>query len=147
MKFVLLTKIIKNKKQKQQKRGWDSYLYLQDRLANLDVVLARQIGSPRRLDANGSARVTFAFEQASCEEAARVALYEKRRVFDLDVLGACQPASYVLLDHDAARFELLRAQLLQIGHLTCLEEDLCLAKLILCLILVFVLFCFKPKTV
>ena len=67
----------------------------------------------------------------ACDEAARVSLHEKSGPSHLGVLGARQPAAYVPLDDDAAGAQLVRAQLLQVGDLAGLEEDLALAELVL----------------
>lgn len=48
---------------------------------------------------------------------------------DLSVAYSLKPSSHRLLDLDAGVAELVGSELLQIGHLSGPEEDLCLSKL------------------
>lgn len=91
--------------------------------------------APRRLDFDSGASVSFVFEQTSGQKTARLTLYEHGRPFHLHVLGPRQPASNVLLYHDATRAQLFRAKFLQIRHLTGLKEYFRLSELIFSLIL------------
>ena len=64
-----------------------------------------------------------------------VSLQQHGRPADLAVAEPLQPAAHRLLDLDARRAELVRPQLLQVGHLARPEEDLRLTELELVLVL------------
>lgn len=64
-----------------------------------------------------------------------VSLYGDSRLLHPQVLFASQPAANSLLDANASHTQLVRTQLLQVGHLTGPEEDLVFAKLIFILVL------------
>lgn len=64
-----------------------------------------------------------------------MSLYGDGRFPHPQVLFAGQPAADSLLDADTSNTQLVRAQLLQVSHLTSPEEDLVFAKLVLILVL------------
>ena len=68
------------------------------------------------------------------QESPRPPLQRKRGPAHPAVALTVKPAFDVLLDHDAAVAQLLRAKLLQVGHLPRAEEQLGLAELVLVLV-------------
>lgn len=65
----------------------------------------------------------------ACQVTPAVSLQSDSRLADLAVPNSLQPSSHSLLDLNAGEAELISSELLQIGHLTCPEENLCLSKL------------------
>ena len=63
-------------------------LQLNYRHSHVEVGAAGNERAPRRLDANGGARLPFEFEEAACEHASSVRLYEECGSLHFDVLGA-----------------------------------------------------------
>lgn len=118
------------------KVGYKSgYLELDDKLSRVEELFASHIALPRLLYFDGSTSLSFDFEQTASQKTATSLLHEQHGPLNPQVLGTSQPATYVLLDHDAAHFELFWAQFFQVGHLARLEEYLRLAELVLHLVL------------
>jgi len=86
---------------------------------------------PVSLDNHSSAIFPLTPSQSPSQQAPRIALNQQSGPFDFEESGPCLPAAHMLLDHDTACAQLLRPQLLQIGHLAGHEEDLRLAELVL----------------
>ncbi len=88
----------------------------------------RAVSSEKRASEVQSKRRLLKHSPA-CQVTPAVSLQNDSRLADLAVPNSLQPSSHGLLDLNAGEAELISSELLQIGHLTCPEENLRLSKL------------------
>ena len=95
----------------------------------LEVRLATHEAPERSLYSNSGSRLSEVLRQFSGQVTSDVSLQNQRGFLDLQVFLPVDPALDVLLDHDAARPQLVSTQLLQVRHLASSEKYLRLTKL------------------